>query len=146
MKSFCVRHYNGRLPNPLLIWIALSHWGNVLDMSTCANVIELSNTTHFGQTDTVVDSFQRIVHARIVINTQAIKTNGLFYNVLLHELGHANGLHHPAIDDGSIMSYKVLIAGNDVIQNVRFFTNPNVFIPFSPFAVLTYRGIFYETN
>ena len=44
------------------------------------------------------------------------------------------------------MSYKVLIAGNDVIQNVRFFTNPNVFIPFSPFASLTYKGNFYETN
>ena len=55
MKSFCVRHYNGRLPNPLLIWIALSHWGNVLDMSTCANVIELSNMTQFGQKSPLPD-------------------------------------------------------------------------------------------
>lgn len=145
MKSFCVRHYNGRYPNPLLIWIALSHWGNVLETSTCANVIELSNMTQFGQTDTVVDSFGRILHARVVVNTQEIRTNGLFYNVLLHELGHANGLHHPAIDDGSIMSYAVLVADNEVIQNVCFFTNPKLFIPFSPFALLTYKGVFYDT-
>ena len=146
MKSFCVRHYNGRYPNPLLIWIALSHWGNVLDTGTCVNVIELANTTQFGQTDTVVDSFGRIVYARVIVNTQEIKTNGLFYNVLLHELGHASGLRHPAIDDGSIMSYTVLIADNEVVQNVRFFTNPNVFIPLSPFALLTYRGNFYDTK
>jgi hypothetical protein len=74
------------------------------------------------------------------INTMILETNALVYNVLLHELGHANGLHHSS--GGSVMQYFLLIENGVVRQCVPYLTNPNTHIPLPPCDKIAYRGLY----
>lgn len=140
-KKFCVTHASGRKPWPFLVWLALSWWGDEFDETkVCVNTIHFQNNGWLGTSTTRWnDTFTTTT---IRINTEIIEKNGLFYNVLLHELGHANGLRHTS--SVKIMQYTVKLYPNGtVVQDVPYFVDGPVYQP-SPYSEMTYTGNFYD--
>ena len=128
--KFCVQNSNKQGPHPLLVWLALSYWGSDLVSCPCPNVIHFNTVSSLGQTTTVTDMDNRVLRAEIQINTLVLATNALVYNVLLHEVGHANGLHHS--NGGHVMLYTLLLNGTGVVDCVPFLGDEQRYIPFLP--------------
>ena len=140
---FCLRFLSGPKPHPLIIIRALDYWGDGLTLAPCVNVIEICPVARVAETETHFDEKGDKTKVVIRIDTSQITKYGLFYNVLLHELGHANGYRHPQPPDNSIMSYAIVVSNGTIMQNALYFDNPKLFIPFSPFESLAYSGAFF---
>jgi len=146
MKRFCVNYKAGRKPWPLLVWFAVSWWGCELTTeSDCPNRIVFTDRGWFGATTTDLTDNTTL----ITINTAIIRSNGLFYNVLLHELGHANGHGHSGpngSDLEKVMSLSVHVDSfGRVVQNVVYITNNSCLSNFLPASnSLSYTGDFYD--
>lgn len=135
-------------PHPFLIWMALSMWGYDLTQSESPFVIHLIPEGHFfGRTDRlyVNDTLSTI---NISINTGIVKYNGLFFNILVHELGHARGLSHPTghCEEFTcvVMKYTVHIRDGLLEEKVPYIWTPRRALPFHPFDKLNYSGNFYD--
>jgi hypothetical protein len=138
--EFCVINRNTVGPHLYLVWWALSYWGSTLVSFPCTNVIVFDNVSSIGQTRTIVDMANNVHSAEIRINTMIINTNALAYNVLLHEVGHANGFHHSS---GLLaMKYTLIYENGRLRRCVPYLTNVNVYIPLAPCDNISYSGLY----
>lgn len=141
--KFCI-FFRGVHPHLWLVWLALSFWGDVVTESDdCANQIQIHNTTSFIGKTTRVITGETVVSCVVHISNWHVQSNGLFYNVLLHELGHCHGLVDFSQSPDDIMSYRVLIHNDVVVQDVRFVGMYNRFIPISPSERYNFTDGFY---
>ncbi len=141
---FCLRHVNGLLPRPFIVWLVLSYWGDIVSIGNCRNSITLesSSSSYIGKTETIITGLS--VRRHVFINTDKVRSNGLFYNVLLHELGHCHGYADYSSSPDNVMSYTVAVDNNTVLQEVQYVGMHNRFVPFSPFELFNFTGKFYD--
>lgn len=136
--EFCAKIDGVTGPHPYLVWLALSYWGAVLVPFPCTNVILFNRVSTLGQTTSAVDTKNQVIWARIEINTDALRTNALVYNVMLHELGHAHGFHHSSGSD--VMRFFLLASGSSVVQCIPYIGDTRRYIPFHPCSDVLYNA------
>jgi len=141
--NFCI-FFDGLHPHPLLVWFALSYWGDSITRDDCVHGIYVYNSTSFiGKTSRVIENSQ-LTSCVIHMSNEHIRSNGLFYNVLLHELGHCHGYKDFDPSPDGVMSYSVIQRNHSFVQSVRFLGLCDRFIPFSPFDYFNDTRDFYE--
>ena len=150
MQFGVVIHTGMVKPWPFLLWMALSMWGDefVAPNAGTPNNIVIANGSFFGKTERVYGTTGSLCNTTIFLNTQQMQTNGVFFNVLLHELGHVHGFSHNTTDSytciGKIMTFQVLVFPNGTPVPSMFLCDSKRFVPFSPVASLNYTGNFYD--
>lgn len=140
---FCF-FFRGVHPPMWLMWTALSFWGDTATMNgECVHQIQIYNSSSFIGKTTRSFTGETLTSCVVHMSNWHIKSNGLFYNVLLHELGHCHGLSDFSPSPDGIMSYRVLWHNESVWQNVRFVGSYDRFIPISPLERFNFSDDFY---
>ena len=131
-QSFCLVSNKGLEPENVLVYTAFASWNRYLPgyaqlsytgvcTHTTKSVPDGIDTIAFkdvegsaGRTGTTVvkDKRNNIISTEfdIWIDVKELRSASLFYNVLLHELGHVVGLKHPhGYDPTSVMGYNLKV-------------------------------------